>query len=65
MLSGRARFIIGGEVVEAGAGTAIGVGDPALTRAYEALEAGTRVLCIGAPPSQSSGWGDWIGDSGA
>jgi hypothetical protein len=66
VLSGRARFTIGGEVLEAGAGTAIGVGDPSLTRAYEALEAGTRVLCIGAAPSaEASAWGDWIGGGGA
>jgi uncharacterized cupin superfamily protein len=65
VLSGRARFVIGGEVLEAGAGTAVGVGDPALTRAYEALEVGTRVLCIGAAPSQAPEWGGWIGGSSA
>jgi mannose-6-phosphate isomerase-like protein (cupin superfamily) len=65
VLCGRARFTVGGEVVEAGAGTALAVPDPALTRSYEALEVGTRVLCIGAPPSGSTaGWGDWIGDGG-
>jgi uncharacterized cupin superfamily protein len=65
VLSGRVRFVIGGEVLEAGAGMAIGVGDPAVTRAYQALEAGTRVLCIGAPPAHAPDWGGWIGGSGA
>jgi uncharacterized cupin superfamily protein len=66
VLSGRARFLVGDEVLEAGPGTAIGVSDPALTRAYEALEAGTRVLCIGAQPSGgASDWGSWIGGPGA
>jgi uncharacterized cupin superfamily protein len=62
VLSGRVRVTVGDETVEAGPGTAIGIGDPALTRGYEALEPGTRVLCIGARPSgQPTGWGSWIG----
>jgi uncharacterized cupin superfamily protein len=62
VIAGRARFRVGEETLEAGAGTAIGVGDPSLTRGYEALEPGTRVLCIGAqPPGGAARWGYWIG----
>jgi uncharacterized cupin superfamily protein len=61
VIAGRARFTIGGEVIEAGPGTAVGVGDPALTRGYEAIEPGTRVLCIGAQPAGGpANWGYWI-----
>jgi uncharacterized cupin superfamily protein len=61
VVSGRARFTVGDETIEAGPGTAIGIGDPALTRGYQALEPGTRVLCIGAQPSAgATNWGYWI-----
>ena len=61
VVSGRARFIVGDETFEAGPGTAVGVGDPALQRGFHALEPGTRVLCIGAePPSRAERWGEWI-----
>lgn len=63
VVAGRARITVGDESIDAGPGTAVGVGDPALTRSYEALEPGTRVLCIGAQPSgRSEPWGEWIGD---
>lgn len=62
VLSGRVRVTVGNETVEAGPGMAIGIGDPSLTRGYQALEPGTRMLCIGARPSgQPTGWGSWIG----
>ena len=65
VISGRARFTVGDETFDAGPGTAVGVGDPALTRGHEALEPGTRVLCIGARPSPAAtDWGSWIGDAG-
>ena len=60
MCSRRARSCVGGEVVEAGAGAAIGIGDRAL-RAYEALEAGTP--CSASTRRASSAWGDSIGGS--
>jgi len=65
VISGRARFTVGDETFDAGPGTAIGVGDPSVTRSHEALEPGTRVLCIGASPSAATtDWGSWIGDAG-
>jgi uncharacterized cupin superfamily protein len=65
VISGRARFTVGDETFDAGPGTAVGVGDPSLTRAHEALEPGTRVLCIGARPSPAAtDWGAWISGAG-
>jgi hypothetical protein len=62
VISGRARFTVGDESIEAGPGTAIGVADPALQRGYEVLEPGTRVLCVGAEPAGGEArWGYWIG----
>jgi uncharacterized cupin superfamily protein len=62
VVSGRARFSVGDETLEAGPGTAVGVGDPSLMRGYEALEPGTRVLCIGARrQDRPTAWGTWIG----
>ena len=61
VVAGRARFVVGDETIDAGPGTAVGVGDPALKRGFQALEPGTRVLCIGAqPPNQPARWGYWI-----
>jgi uncharacterized cupin superfamily protein len=66
VISGRARFTVGGEVLEAGPGTAIGVADPALTRGFEAIEPGTRVLCVGAQPAgDPTNWGYWITGAGS
>ena len=65
VISGRARFTVGEETFDAGPGTAIGVGDPDVPRGHEALEPGTRVLCIGAAPTRpATDWGAWIGDGG-
>jgi uncharacterized cupin superfamily protein len=63
VVAGRARFTVAGEAIDAGPGTVVGVGDPALVRGYQALEPGTRVLCIGARPAPGSAprWGYWIG----
>jgi uncharacterized cupin superfamily protein len=61
VLSGRARIVVGEETIEAGPGMAVGIGDPALQRGYEALEPGTRVLCIGARAGETyANWGYWI-----
>jgi uncharacterized cupin superfamily protein len=65
VISGRARFTVGDETFEAGPGTAVGVGDPDVTRGHEALEPGTRVLCIGARAAlPGTDWGAWISDAG-
>jgi hypothetical protein len=62
VVSGRARITVGDETLEGGPGTAVGIGDPALMRGYEALEPGTRMLCIGAQPAGgATRWGYWIG----
>jgi uncharacterized cupin superfamily protein len=61
VISGRARFVVGEETFEAGPGTAVGVADPSLQRGYQALEPGTRVLCVGAKPlGRPARWGYWI-----
>jgi uncharacterized cupin superfamily protein len=61
VIAGRARFTVGGESLEAGPGTAVAVADPSLQRGYEALEPGTRVLCVGARPTgEEPRWGYWI-----
>ena len=46
--SGRARFSIDGEQVDAPAGTLVFVPDPATLRSAKAEEAGTTVLYVGA-----------------
>ena len=50
VVSGRARFTIGDEQIEAGPGTVVAAVDPAATRNYEALEPGTRIVCAAPPP---------------
>jgi hypothetical protein len=34
--------------------------DPAANRTYEALEPGTRIVCIGAAPGEAHPYGEWI-----
>ena len=61
VISGRARFVVGDDAFDAGPGTAVGVGDPSVKRGYQALEPGTRVLCVGAQaPVTPARWGYWI-----
>jgi hypothetical protein len=48
--SGRATFIVGGETVDASAGTFVFVRDPAVKRSARAREAGTIVLAFGGTP---------------
>ena len=61
VVSGRARFVVGDETYDAGPGTAVGIADPAVMRGFQALEPGTRVLCIGARPAAAeTNWGYWI-----
>jgi tetratricopeptide (TPR) repeat protein len=49
VMSGRARFEVGGEAIDAPAGTLLLV-EPGTERAAEAAEAGTTVLVIGGKP---------------
>jgi hypothetical protein len=49
VLAGRARFTVGGEDVEAPAGTCVAIHDPAVRRTAVALEPGTMALVVGAP----------------
>ena len=53
VLSGRVRMRIGDEVVEAGAGTAVFLPDPAVRRGGEALQDGTAVLAVGGWPGEA------------
>jgi uncharacterized cupin superfamily protein len=67
VVSGRARFTIGGEEIDAEPGTVLAAPDPLVPRGYRALEPGTRIVCIGrrseGPPQP---YGAWIGEeSGA
>jgi len=52
VIAGAATFTIGGETVEAPAGTVIFIEDPALRRVAIAEEPGTTVLTIGAQPGR-------------
>ena len=48
VLSGRATFTVGGETVDAPAGTLVHLPDPSIQRKAIGEEAGTTVLAIGA-----------------
>jgi len=64
VVAGRAAFQIGDERVEAGPGTIVSAPDPGVVRNFSALEPGTRIVCVGAPPSDASAkaaFGEWIG----
>ena len=63
VVSGRARFTIGDERIEAGPGTVVAAIDPAATRNYEALEPGTRIVCAGAAGGGEHPYGEWIDES--
>ena len=62
VVSGRARFRIGGEELEAGPGDVVAVPDPAETRDYWAVEPGTRIICLGAGPGAEHPYGRWISE---
>lgn len=67
VVTGRAAFQVGDERVEAGPGTVVSAPDPAVVRNFSALEPGTRIVCIGAPPSDEAAkaeFGKWIGAEG-
>ena len=50
VVSGRATFTLGGETLDAPAGTLVFISDPAVKRKAVAVEEGTLVLAIGAQP---------------
>ena len=50
VMSGHARLTVGGDEVDAPAGTVVAVRDPALTRSVVAVEGGTTVLAVGCAP---------------
>jgi len=62
VVTGRARFRLGDEEVEAGPGDVVAVDDPAETRDYSALEPRTRLVCIGAKPGEPHPYGAWIAE---
>ncbi len=65
VVSGRARFRLGDDEVEAGPGDVVAVADPAETRDYRAVEPGTRIVCIGAGPGAQEPFGEWIARAAA
>jgi hypothetical protein len=50
VVAGRATFTVGGEEVDAPAGTLVFVRDPGATRGAVAVEAGTTILTVGGSP---------------
>ena len=61
VLSGRARFTLGEDELDAGPGTLVYLRDPMTKRGAVALEDGTTVLAIGGKPGDAyepSGW-EW------
>jgi tetratricopeptide (TPR) repeat protein len=61
--TGRARFELAGEAVDASAGTLVYVGDPEVRRGAMAEEAGTTVLVVGGVPGRpfdASPWEAWL-----
>ncbi len=62
VVSGRARFTLDGEELDAPQGMLVAVTDPAVTRAAVALEDGTTILALGGEPGRPfavSGWERW------
>jgi tetratricopeptide (TPR) repeat protein len=66
VLTGRARFMLGDEEVEVGAGAFVFVRDPQTKRGAVALEDGTTVLAVGGKPGEAyepSAWESWFAAS--
>ncbi|MDX6541430.1 MAG: hypothetical protein QOI71_3040 [Gaiellales bacterium] len=62
VLSGDALFTLDEQEIEAPAGTAVFVPDPAVNRTAKARADGTTILCLGAPAGEAfkvSGWEFW------
>jgi len=65
VVRGRARFTLGGEQLDAPAGTLVFLSDPDVTRVAVAEEEGTTVLAFGAEPDAAftpSAW-EWFFDA--
>ncbi|HEX3978031.1 MAG TPA: hypothetical protein VHW96_17305 [Solirubrobacteraceae bacterium] len=66
--AGHAEFVVGGEALDAPAGTFIAVRDPALVRSARAKVSDTLVLAVGAAPGQAyevSAWEkEYLGRAG-
>jgi len=59
IVSGHATYRVGGEEIDAPAGTFLYVPDPAVVRGAVALEAGTAMLVIGAEPGCAFTPSEW------
>ena len=59
IVSGHATYRVGGEEIDAPAGTFLYVPDPAVVRGAVALEAGTAMLVIGAAPGCAFTPSEW------
>jgi len=53
VVSGHARFTVGGDEVDAPAGTIVHLPDPGVRRHAIAVEPGTRVLAVGGKPGEA------------
>jgi tetratricopeptide (TPR) repeat protein len=53
VVAGRATFTVGGDEVDAAAGTIVFVGDPSVKRKAVAAEPGTTLLAVGARPGSA------------
>lgn len=63
VVSGRARFTLAGDELDAPVGTLVFVRDPAVRRSAIAEEADTTVLVVGATPGEAfvpSPWESWL-----
>ena len=63
VVSGHATFTLGGEEVDAPAGTCVFLRDPAVERGARAIEAGTTVVALGGRPGaafEPSAWEHWF-----
>ena len=49
VVRGRATFTVGGQTIDAPAGTAVAISDPAAVRKAVTSEDGTLILAVGAP----------------
>jgi tetratricopeptide (TPR) repeat protein len=59
VLSGRATFLVGGEEIDAPAGTLVFLRDPSVRRAAHAAEAGSTVFAIGGTPGAAYEVSPW------
>jgi hypothetical protein len=59
VINGRATFTIGGEEVDAEAGTLVYVPDPETMRGAVAREDGTTVICFGGTPGEAFTVSPW------